>query len=148
MPHCKATETCCRMKERDCTSLDTALTWLPMSANISDYDVMMLLLFRLSAYILCILLCHDCLHPGNPTSCIHWDLLHNLFTTLLPKIDAPTSEFIQYASSIYLINSTQIVPVLCTTLCPIQGNHHALHQYIIFILICHPVFPVPTYSCL
>ena len=33
LPRYKATETCCRMKERDCTSLETALTWLLMSAK-------------------------------------------------------------------------------------------------------------------
>ena len=33
LPRCKATETCCRMKERDWASLETALTRRPTSAK-------------------------------------------------------------------------------------------------------------------
>ena len=41
LPRCKATETYFRMKERDCASLDTALTRLPMSAKKSRVSVPM-----------------------------------------------------------------------------------------------------------
>ena len=44
LPRCKATETCCRMKERDCASLDTALTQLPMSAKKSRTSVILIAL--------------------------------------------------------------------------------------------------------
>ena len=39
LPRCKATETCCRMKERDWASLETALTRLPTSAKKSRASV-------------------------------------------------------------------------------------------------------------